>query len=106
MTVSLAGRVPATFELKSANLPLLALLLKTADLGWLAQELQARFGDLPDFFDHDPLVLDLAPLPDGSVVDFGELLSLLQPYRVRPVAVKGGSEAQQQAARNAGLALS
>ena len=103
MTVALAGRAPATFEIKSANLPLVALLLKSPDLHLLAQELQARFGDIPDFFDHDPLVVDLTPLA-GAEVDFAGLLELLKPYRVMPVAVKGGSEAQMARALEAGLA--
>ncbi|MGZ5179419.1 MAG: septum site-determining protein MinC [Ramlibacter sp.] len=104
MSVALAGRAPATFEIKSATLPLVALLLKTADLAALAEELQARFGDIPDFFDHDPLVLDLAPLQAEAVVpDFPALLELLRSFRVLPIAVRGGSEAQQAAARAAGL---
>ena len=68
MTVALAGRAPATFEIKSANLPLVALLLKSADLRGLAGELQARYGELPEFFDHDPLVIDLAPLPGDCLL--------------------------------------
>jgi septum site-determining protein MinC len=103
MTVALAGRAPATFEIKSANLPLVALLLKSPDLDLLALELRGRFGDIPDFFDHDPLVIDLAPL-HGSAVDFERLLALLRPYRVMPVAVKGGTEEQMQAALEVGLA--
>ncbi|MGZ5272241.1 MAG: septum site-determining protein MinC, partial [Ramlibacter sp.] len=91
MSVALAGRAPATFEIKSATLPLVALLLKTADLAALAEELQARFGDIPDFFDHDPLVLDLAPLQAEAVVpDFPALLELLRSFRVLPIAVRGG----------------
>jgi septum site-determining protein MinC len=103
MTVALAGSAPATFEIKSANLPLVALLLKSADLQALAQELQSRFGEIPEFFDHDPLVIDLAPLA-GAEVDFKALVQLLQPYRVVPVAVKGGTQEQMAAALKAGLA--
>jgi septum site-determining protein MinC len=106
MTVALAGRAPATFEIKSATLPLVSLLLKTADLGALAAELSARFGDHPDFFDNDPLVLDLSPLQahGESMVDFSSLLDLLHRYRVLPVAARGGSTAQMAAALAAGLA--
>lgn len=105
MTVALAGRAPATFEIKSATLPLVALLLKSPDLALLAEDLRTRFGDVPDFFDHDPLVIDLAPLPPGCTTpDFAALLALLRPYRVMPVAVKGGNEQQMAAARAAGLA--
>ena len=106
MTVALAGRAPASFEIKSANLPLVALLLKSADLVALGRDLALRFGDIPDFFDHDPLVIDLAPLQlqGEAAVDFPALLQLLRPYRVLPVAVKGGSRAQMEAAWTAGLA--
>jgi septum site-determining protein MinC len=103
MTVALAGRAPATFEIKSANLSLVALLLKSADLALLEQELHGRFGDLPEFFDHDPLVIDLAPLGGGEV-DFPRLVGLLRRYRVLPVAVKGGDAGQMLAALEAGLA--
>ncbi len=106
MTVALAGRAPATFEIKSANLPLVALLLKSGDLQALASELAKRFGDVPDFFDHDPLVIDLSPLQgrEDLPLDFGALLALLRSYKVAPVAVRGGSAAQMAAARQAGLA--
>jgi len=106
MTVALAGRAPATFEIKSATLPLVSLLLKTTDLDALAAELTTRFGDHPDFFDHDPLVLDLSPLQaQGEArVDFSALLDLLHRYRVLPVAARGGSAAQMSAALAAGLA--
>lgn len=103
MTVALAGRAPATFEIKSATLPLVALLLKSPDLQALARELQERFGDIPEFFDHDPLVVDLANVP-GAELDFLALRKLLEGYRVVPVAVKSGSEEQMRAALRAGLA--
>ena len=106
MTVALAGRAPATFEIKSANLPLVSLLLKSADLRALAAELKVRFGDIPDFFDNDPLVLDLSPLRGQSEepIDFPALLAMLRGYRVLPVAARGGTPGQMAAALRAGLA--
>ena len=106
MTVALAGRAPATFEIKSATLPLVSLLLKTADLDALSAELAVRFGDHPDFFDHDPMVLDLTPLQAHAetAVDFPALLDLLRRYRVLPVAARGGTSGQMSAALAAGLA--
>ncbi|MFO1244681.1 MAG: septum site-determining protein MinC [Ramlibacter sp.] len=106
MTVALAGRAPATFEIKSAQLPLVSLLLKSPALDALAQELAARFGDIPDFFDHEPLVIDLTPLQAtqaDAAIDFPALLTLLRQYRVQPIAVRGGSPAQMAAALAAGL---
>ena len=60
---SAAGKTPELFELKSASLSLLALVLKTADPAALDQELIAKLSDTPDAFHHDPLLLDLSQLP-------------------------------------------
>lgn len=106
MSVALAGNAPATFEIKSAQLPLVALLLKSADLARLADEFAQRFGDMPDFFDHDALVVDLAPLVAAdpeALPDFPALIELLRQYRLNPLAVRGGSPAQMDAAQAAGL---
>ena len=99
---------PTTFEIKSANFPLVALLLKSTDLAAVARELTLRFGDIPDFFDQDPLVIDLSPLQaaagqSGGAIDFPALLALLGSYRLVPIAVKGGNSAQMTAAQQAGL---
>ncbi len=112
MSTILNATSPICFEIKSANLPLVALLLKSLDLDCLGQELAQRFGDVPDFFDHDPLVIDLSPLKaaaegNGSaqwaVADFQSLFALLRGYRLQPVAVRGGSQAQMAVAVQAGL---
>lgn len=106
MSVALAANAPTTFEIKSANLPLVALLLKSADLARLGTEFAQRFGDMPDFFDRDPLVVDLFPLQvaePGAVLDFNALLALLRQYRLHPIAVRGGSDEQMAQAAGAGL---
>ena len=104
MTVALQATTPATFEIKSANLPLVALLLKSTDLVALARELDARFGDIPDFFDQDALMVDLSPLPPAAGdIDFPALISLLGSYQLVPLTAKGGSPAQMAAALQAGL---
>ena len=99
-----AGHARASFDLKSATLPLIAVLLKTADLAELAEALQARLGDTPDFFEHDPVLVDLAPVAESDeAIDFPALILLLRSYRVVPLAVRGGSAAQMEAALAAGL---
>ncbi len=109
MSVARAANAPVTIDIKSANLPRLALLLKSPDLERLAAELAQRFGDMPDFFDQDPLLIDLSPLQAGeqadSPVDFAALCALLRPYRLQPTAVRGGNQAQTAAALLAGLVL-
>ena len=101
MSVALAGNAPATFEIKSAHLPLVALMLKSSDLNRLAQELTQRFGDMPDFFDNDPLVIDLHPLnvaEANALPDFAALQTLLRQYRLVPLAVRGGTIEQTRLA--------
>ena len=99
-----AGHARASFDLKSATLPLIAVLLKTADLAELAEALQARLGDTPDFFEQDPVLVDLAPVAESDEpIDFPALILLLRSYRVVPLAVRGGSAAQMEAALAAGL---
>ncbi len=101
----------ASFEIKSANLPLVALLLKSDDLQLLARELAQRFGDIPDFFDNDPLVIDLTPLnaaarrsgQEVGAIDFAALVQLLSPYKVRAIALRGGTPEQMAAGLAAGL---
>lgn len=110
MTVAIQATTPATFEIKSANLPLVALLLKSTDLVALARELEARFGDIPDFFDQDALMIDLSPLQAAAQagqlvgeIDFPSLITLLGSYQLVPISVKGGSPVQMAAALQAGL---
>ncbi|MDP3797925.1 MAG: septum site-determining protein MinC [Polaromonas sp.] len=107
MNVALQATAPATFEIKSANLPLVALLLKSTDLGALSRELAARFGDIPDFFDQDAVLIDLSPLAatahGGGDIDFPALITLLGNYQLVPIAVRGGNSAQTAAALQAGL---
>ena len=108
MSVALAGRSPSTFDLKSASLPLLALRLKSADLAMLEGELQAQYGERPDFFEDDPVVLDLSLLPAeqaAAELDLQRVGELLHARRLRLLALRGGNAAQQAAARALGLLL-
>ena len=103
MAVDTGANALPVFDLKSASLTLVALLLKTTDIAVLAEELDHRFGDSPDLFDGDPVVIDLSPVADATeAIDFDALVALLRERRMLPVAVKGGSAAQAEAARAAG----
>lgn len=99
-----APSAPAAFELKSANLSLVSVVLKTADLDALAQAMQARFGDAPGLFDNDPVAIDLAHLADhAEPIDFAALVELLRAQNMQPIAVKSGTPAQMEAALACGL---
>ncbi len=104
MTVAFPGRTPVAFEIKSANLPLVALLLKSPDLDLLSQELDDRFAGSASFFDNDPVVVDLSALSeDPAPVEFGRLLTILRRWKMAPIAFKGANALHATAARAAGL---
>jgi len=106
-----ASAPAASFEIKSANLPLVALLLKSTELDLLTHDLKIRFGNIPDFFENDPLVIDLTQLnaaarrtgANVASIDFPVLLNLLRQYSVVPIAIKGGNPNQMADGLAAGL---
>lgn len=125
------GKAPDLFELKSASLSLLSLVLKTADMAALSQSLQARLGETPDAFHHDPLLLDLSQLPaaddapdsaetptvasdaaqasdtgaaQAPRLQLASLLPLLRQLRLQPVGVIGANAAELAQAAELGLA--
>jgi septum site-determining protein MinC len=103
-----AARNKAVFEFKSATLPLVAVILKTAKLDVLADALDAQLADSPDFFEQEPVVIDLSQLQDdgdSDGIDFTALRALLARHQTQPIAVRGGSDVQHAAARAAGLSV-
>ena len=92
------------FDMKSAQLPVVAFALRSTDTQQLAQEFAERFGNDSAFFDNDPVLIDLSQVRDADeTIDFDALAALLRQYHAVPVAVRGGSEAQMAQAHAAGL---
>ncbi|MDC8784312.1 septum site-determining protein MinC [Roseateles koreensis] len=115
------------FELKSANLSALALVLKSADLEELALALAEKFGDTPDVFSQEPLLLDFSHVPRAAHIeplhteptqlslgqadeplarhiDIAALVALLHSYRLQAVAVLGATPEELAQALSLGLA--
>ena len=102
--VSSSGNPSALFDLKSASLTLVSFVLRTGNIPALEKAMEERFGDTPDFFSHDPVVIDLTPLGSlNTAPDFPALIALLQRFKLKPVAVRGGSSKQLDAAAAVGL---
>ena len=105
MATETAAQSRTSFDLKSASLPVVAVVLKTTDAAQFAVDLAERVADAPGFFDFDPVLIDLAPVRDAEEpIDFAAIAEQLRQQRTLPVAVRGGSPAQMEAARAAGLA--
>ncbi len=105
-TVS-SGAVPAAFELKSAQLTLVALVVKTHDLAIVAAELARSFGpkgESPDFFDTDGVVIDFTqtdivlPHPQWEL-----LMKAFDACKLVPMAVRGLDPASLAVAQRLGL---
>ncbi|MFN4119023.1 septum site-determining protein MinC [Acidovorax sp.] len=105
MALTTSAQSRTSFDLKSASLPVVAVVLKTTDAAVFAADLADRVAEAPGFFDNDPVLIDLAPVREADEpVDFAALLATLRSHNTLPVAVRGGSPAQMEAARAAGLA--
>jgi len=94
------------YEIKSADLALVALLLKTTDLETLSRDLKTQLADTPDFFDQEAVVIDLGGLSEAEKthsIDFPALMGLLRSHSMLPIALRSGSPAQMQAGKAAGL---
>ncbi len=104
MAIDTAVQNRASFDLKSASLPVVAVMLKSTDVGVLATELAQRLAADPDFFDNDPVLIDLSGVRDEPApIDFAALIQLLRQHHTVPVAVRGGSAVQMHSAHSAGL---
>jgi septum site-determining protein MinC len=98
-------KTPTAFELKSAALTLISVVIKTTDLALLAQEFSALLAGTPGLFEQDPVVIDVSPLRETPApINFVALVALLRQHQMQPVAVKGANAEQAAAALAAGLA--
>lgn len=103
MSMSSHPAAPA-YEIKSADLPLVAFQLKTGDVQAVAQALALQLAETPDFFDQDATLLDLDGLGEGPAPDFAALIAVLQNHGLRPVAIKTSHLDWLDQAKAAGLA--
>ena len=102
-----SGALPAAFELKSAQLTLIALVLKTDDLAIAAAELNKSFGpkgESPDFFDTDGVVVDFTQTGISLPHPQWELFSkALSACKLVPMAVRGLDPESLAVAQRLGL---
>jgi septum site-determining protein MinC len=101
--------VTDSFEIKSAQLPLMSLVTKTPDLLTVAAELLQSYGpasDNADFFDQDAVVIDCAKHKvEVDTAGLAVLLKALHDCRLKPVAFRGNPASDNQAALALGLVI-
>ena len=103
-TASLAQQT-SCLQLKGSLLPLTVLELSYFEPSQFSAELSAKTEQAPGFFNNLPVVIGLAKF-DGSKgpADFEKIIRICSTFSVKPIAIRGGSETQQIAAKLAGLA--
>lgn len=89
------------FELKGSLFTLTVLQLWQSDPASIERHLRSKVEQAPGFFQHVPVIIDLAEL--NGDVDFIELAALLRRYQLIPVGVRHASVDQQAACLQAGL---
>lgn len=93
------------YDIKSADLSLVALLLKTKDVEAVSEALKQQMAESPGFFDQDPVVIDVTALslaPEESI-DLHRLMFILREQALVPLAIKGAQGALFQLAKGLGL---
>lgn len=93
---------PAAFKIRNASFPLFVLHARTAQMETFKQQLRAHVAQAPEFFAGAPATLAL----DGDALpDFADLAAFMRKIGLPLVGLVGGSPAQRDAARAAGLGL-
>jgi septum site-determining protein MinC len=103
---SILSETSAAFELKGEMSMFSVLRLMDSSLQRVETELTHQISKAPAFFQDMPVVIDLEPLADATKCpDFGPLRQLLNQNGLVTLGVRNGNPHQQEAARQAGLAL-
>lgn len=91
-------------EIKISTVVAVSAILHVADMVALDRAMKEMTGGMPDFFDDEFAVIDVAPL-NGAAVDWAALVSLLKNYRLNAVAVRNAPEAMEAEIRALGLSI-
>lgn len=81
------------YEIKSADLSLVALLLQSTDVQAISKALAHQLAESPGFFEQDPVIIDVSLInfeekPTDSL-SLTDLLPVLREHGLVPMAVKG-----------------
>lgn len=94
------------YDIKSADLSLVALLLKTSKIDAVSKALTQQLAESPGFFDQDPLVIDVSGLlaeEANENLDLSALIAVLRQHGFVPLAIKGANSELLLTARALGL---
>lgn len=93
------------FDLKGNMITMPVLYLYGSDVNVFTQQLSAMVAQSPKLFHHSPLTIDLSKAPQDQTIPFSDLVEVLRSHDIIPVAVRHGTDAQHQSAKEAGLGI-
>ena len=94
------------FKIKNASPHIFVLHILTTDMAAVTRQLAEKLAQTPDFFTATPIALGLAAIAEHDAIpDFATLTARMRQLGLHPAGVLGGSQAQQEAAMQAGLGL-
>ena len=92
------------FDIKSASLDLLAVLLRSGDCAQLEAALEARFGNQIDASQSEAFLLDLDAIDNPASLDLDQIRALFLAKGIRIIALRHRDMAVAELARLYGLA--
>jgi septum site-determining protein MinC len=92
-------------QLKGSLVPMTVLELNYFEIEQFISDIRAKTSQAPDFFDNLPVVIGLEKFEDNGALPFKQLIEACLEQSIRVVAVRGGSELLQSAAKQAGLGI-
>jgi len=108
MPTTKVSKTSPSFDIKSALLPLESVIIRSDDIDLVGKDLDTRFSKHPDFFDNDPVMIDLTQIQDSTAtapLDLAKLCQILKKYRMNPVAIRSNNPTHHAWAELAGLFL-
>ena len=105
MAVNQALPIKPVFEIKGGNFTALVMHLASLDPEAIQALIHTQFGIHPGLFNHDPLVMDFAQLPQDAIVDLTQVRDTLLQHSLSLVGIVNASDEQIAAAAELGLGL-
>jgi septum site-determining protein MinC len=102
---SLEMEEKSCFQFKANFLPCTILQIIRYDWEVFEQQLKKAVSQAPYFFMDLPIIIDLDKIKALGVLNFAKLKEILLAYKMRPIAVRGGSAEQHSAAAENGFPL-
>jgi septum site-determining protein MinC len=98
------ARPEPAFELKGVVAPLTVLRLRSTEVNVIERQLRIKIAEMPQFFLHAPVLLDLGALGDAAAaLSFVEVAATLRACRMVPVAITNATEDIRELAAEAGF---